>query len=226
MLREKARFFTTDTVYKTLSGSDVYQFSNADTGYWIFITATEACTVLRCGKNLMYPVSNASQTITKETTIPAMIMRPYSANIYRKILKQPRTYSFKVSQNSITKDFLLFQENTMEYSTGLLRVNPNQLGVRSVYISDTASTYTNSYMTGSFYLSKNTTANGDSAVISDFMCAFGNDSDYEPYCGKTLSLKAGETVAVSALDGINTIIGSTGALTVQYVEKKTTEGNT
>ena len=219
-MRNKAPFFAESQDYVALEGASLYQFSNADIAKWIYITAKEACTVIRCGKNLMYPASNASQTITKETKIPAMIMRPYSANIYRKILKQPRTYSFKVSQNSITKDFLLFQEFTMEYSTGLLRVYPNQLGVRSVYITNTSASYTYSYMSGSFYLSKNTTANGDSAEITDFMCALGNDSDYEPYCGETLSLKDRETVAVSALDGINTIIGSAGALTVQYTKRK------
>lgn len=226
MLRGKARFFANDTVYKTLSGSDVYQFSDADSDHWIFITATEACTVVRCGKNLAYPVTSFPQTITKSTKTPLMVMRTSNAAIYRPILKHPRTYSFKVSQNNITENYMQFQEVTNEYKTGLLHVFSGQTGTKSVYITDISSTYTNSYMNGIFYMSYNNTAADDTVTITDYMCAFGNDSDYEPYCGEALSLKDGETVAVSALDGINTIIGSTGALTVQYVEKKTTEGNT
>lgn len=224
MLREKARFFVNDTVYHELSGLDFYQFSDADTNYWIFLKATKDCTVIRCGKNLMYPVGETPHVYNKDSVKNTQIMRTFSADFYKKILQYPRTYSMRVSENNIQNSgYFQFQETTKEYATGLVRIGKNSSGTVKTYIENTTSTFTNSYY-GSYYFAHGSVSDGESMKLDQYMCALGNDDVYEPYTAEVKTLSAGETVAVSALSGINTLFCSDGTLTVQYVQKKT-EGN-
>ena len=218
-MRNKAPFFAESQDYVTLEGASLYQFSDADTAKWIYITATEACTVIRCGKNLMYPIGNMPLVVSTSSAQGTNIMRAANKKIAQEILKRPRTYSFRVSENTISgTGYFQFQENTKEYATGLIRIRKDAAAGK-IYITDTTSTVTTNYY-GSYYFARKTVSDGESIKIDQYMCAIGNDDKFEPYNGETLTLAANDTVAISALDGINTIIGSAGALTVQYTKKK------
>lgn len=225
MLPKKARFFVNDTVYKELSGSDFYQISDASTNNWIFLKADKDCSVIRCGKNLMFPIGEMPKIFNKDTEKGHHILRCYSVELYRKILQYPRTYSMRITENSIENNgYFQFQENTKEYMTGLLRIRKSNNGTVKAYISDTVSTYPSSGYYGSYYFANMFNIGTASIKADQYMCALGDDDVYEPYTAQVKTLSAGETIAVSALDGINTLFCSNGTLTVRYVQKKA-EGN-
>ena len=207
------RWFFSAKPKTVLTGKKLYQFSGAKGQ--IFVTAKETCSVVRCGKNLMRPVGDMPVTITSTTKFPLFILRTEYMAHYKEILKHPRTYSFSISKNTTTKGYLDCQEYTNEYATGYMRIVAGKTGNFEIFITNTTATYTQSVLPGCYYFANKTISEGEEVEVSNFMCALGNDNSFEPYTGINRELAAGETVSVPALDGINTIIGSS-ELTVQY----------
>lgn len=170
----------------------------------------------------MYPVSNKPLVLNASSVVGTGIMRTANKGINQEILKHPRTYSFRVSENSISgTGGFMFQENTKEYKTGITWINKGATTGKT-YITDTTSTVSTYNNNAYYYARRTTTGESDSITIDQYMCALGNDAEYEPYNGNTYTVTAGQTIEIDALDGVNTLICSAGTMTVSYAPKTNT----